>query len=94
MVIVDVCQRTDSEPKSHLPYFDFGRIPVSRTVAIPVVIKNEGIIAATARVQLPPCDSIDFELPHSITLKPKEERNFSVSQTSAVAGGLTCLITL
>lgn len=69
----------DSEAKSHMPFFDFGRVAVSRTVAIPVVLKNEGVVPATAHVELPPCASIDFDLPPSLTLRPKEERTFAVS---------------
>ncbi|CDI85439.1 Hydrocephalus-inducing protein like protein, related [Eimeria praecox] len=78
----------DAKPKSHLPYFDFGRVAVSRTMTIPVVLKNEGIIPATARVQLPPCDSIDFDLPHSVTLKPKEEQIFSLAYRPRTPGEL------
>ncbi|CDJ53112.1 hypothetical protein, conserved [Eimeria brunetti] len=78
----------DAKPKSHLPYFDFGRVAVSRKVTIPIVVKNEGIITATARLQLPTCDSIEFDMPHSVTLKPKEERNFSLAYWPKTPGEL------
>ncbi|KAL8270019.1 hypothetical protein Esti_006052 [Eimeria stiedai] len=74
--------------RTHGPIFDFGRVANSRAVTVPVVLKNEGIVTATARSELPPSSCITFDLPSSLTLQPKEERTFNLTYRPLAPGDL------
>ncbi|OEH79817.1 hydrocephalus inducing related protein [Cyclospora cayetanensis] len=77
-----------AKTRSHLPFFDFGRVAISRPLTVPVSLKNEGVVPATARVQLPINPSIEFNLPSSLTLKPKEERTYALTYRPRAPGEL------
>jgi len=65
---------------------DFGRIRVGKTVKLPIIIKNDGVIPATAKFRLSPHAQFKFLDQPNFTLSPKSYQQFRVEFTPKDVG--------
>jgi hypothetical protein len=86
-------QEPSSLDPSGRPVLRFPRLLRGRVASLPLVLRNQGVLPADARLELPPCEAFRLEggPAHSLHLEPREGASFAFSFAPLQVGSFSAV---